>query len=110
MKMRSTIKCVVLLVLMATPMFGQVTLEGIVADSITQEPLVGASVFLLGTSIGTATDLQGEYKITNIPEGLIEYVYLISVMLQRLLKCLLKVKKQSKCFSNYQAEQLKEKL
>ena len=69
MKMSSTIKCVVLLVLMATPMFGQVTLQGIVADSLTQEPLVGASVFLLGTSFGAATDLQGEYRITNIPEG-----------------------------------------
>ncbi len=48
---------------------GQVTLQGIVVDSLTQEPLIGASVFLMGTSYGSATNLNGEYKIPNIPDG-----------------------------------------
>jgi TonB-dependent receptor len=49
--------------------FGQVTLHGIVTDSLTQEPLFGASVVVVGTSQGTATDFSGEYKIPNISEG-----------------------------------------
>ena len=44
-------------------------LAGIVTDATTNEPLSGANVFLEGTSIGTATDLEGGYIITNIPAG-----------------------------------------
>ena len=58
-----------ILLFMASRMFGQVTLQGIVADSLTQEPLIGASVFLVGTSFGDATNIDGEYKIRNIPDG-----------------------------------------
>jgi TonB-dependent receptor len=49
--------------------FGQVTLEGIVTDSLTHESLIGASVSIVGTSQGAATNFNGEYKIANIPQG-----------------------------------------
>jgi TonB-dependent receptor len=44
-------------------------IAGIVTDATTDEPLSGANVFLEGTSIGTATDLEGGYIITNVPAG-----------------------------------------
>lgn len=71
MKIIFTKKMLVLGILffISSRIFGQVTLEGIVVDSLTQEPLIGASVFITGTTQGDATNLNGEYKIHNIPEG-----------------------------------------
>ena len=47
------------------------TLRGKVIDQITQAPLIGASVILLGTDpiLGTSTDLNGEFKISQVPVG-----------------------------------------
>ena len=33
------------------------------------KPLVGANVFIEGTSLGVATDLDGNYKINKVPQG-----------------------------------------
>jgi hypothetical protein len=41
-------------------------LTGIVEDSLTGEPLIGANVILLGTNLGTATNSKGEFLILNI--------------------------------------------
>lgn len=49
--------------------YGQGMLRGIVSDSTTNNPLVGGNVFLLGTALGSATDIEGEYRINRIPEG-----------------------------------------
>ncbi len=49
--------------------FGKGTIRGTVTDSLTAEPLVGANVFLLGTALGNATDLEGQYKIEEIFPG-----------------------------------------
>jgi TonB-dependent receptor len=58
-----------ILFMFSCSIYGQVTLQGIVTDSLTQEPLIGASVFLVGTSQGAATNFDGEYKIQNIADG-----------------------------------------
>ncbi len=42
-------------------------LSGYVRDAKTSETLIGATVQLDGTEIGTVTDLDGFYKITDIP-------------------------------------------
>ena len=44
-------------------------IAGIVLDSETAEPLVGANVLLEGTNLGGTTDMNGEYYIINIPPG-----------------------------------------
>ncbi|MGF1669153.1 MAG: SusC/RagA family TonB-linked outer membrane protein, partial [Balneolaceae bacterium] len=43
--------------------FGQ-TITGVVVDSETDEPLLGVNIILQGTTIGTATNVDGEYSIT----------------------------------------------
>ena len=58
-----------MLLMLSGSILGQSTLHGIVADSLTHEALIGASVVLVGTSQGAATNLDGEYKIPNIAEG-----------------------------------------
>ncbi len=43
------------------------TLEGIIRDK--DNPVVGATVLLVGTSIGRASDVNGHFVIYNIPAG-----------------------------------------
>jgi outer membrane receptor protein involved in Fe transport len=44
-------------------------LAGRIIDTDTQEPLIGANVVLLGTELGAATDINGNYFILNIEPG-----------------------------------------
>ncbi len=43
--------------------------SGVVVDSETGAPLVGASVRVVGTNLATKTDEDGEYFIINVPVG-----------------------------------------
>jgi outer membrane receptor protein involved in Fe transport len=45
------------------------SIRGKVTDSKTGEPLIGASVMLKGTTIGTSTDSKGNFEISNIKPG-----------------------------------------
>lgn len=44
-------------------------ISGRVIDKETREPLIGANILLEGTTIGTTTDLEGNYLILNVPVG-----------------------------------------
>ncbi len=55
-------------VLAPTKVFGQAALTGVVTDSLTSEKLIGVNVVLVGTGMGSATSIEGEYKINNIPQ------------------------------------------
>lgn len=58
-----------LFLLISTSAFAQGILRGVVSDSATAERLPGANVFLVGTALGSATNLEGAYRIDRIPEG-----------------------------------------
>ncbi len=58
-----------LILLLSSSLFGQGSLRGVISDSSTSKPLPGANVYLIGTALGSATDIQGEYRIARIPEG-----------------------------------------
>jgi hypothetical protein len=49
--------------LIAQTIFGQFTVSGKVVDSVSMEPLYGASVFCQNTTSGTTTDKQGEFSL-----------------------------------------------
>ncbi|MDZ7330656.1 MAG: carboxypeptidase-like regulatory domain-containing protein [candidate division KSB1 bacterium] len=51
---------------------GQIT--GRVTDSETGKGLPGANILLKGTSIGTASDLNGFYNLSNVPPGTYEII------------------------------------
>ncbi|MGL4780708.1 MAG: SusC/RagA family TonB-linked outer membrane protein [Bacteroidales bacterium] len=63
-----------LLLLCATEIFAQThTLKGVVKDSH-GEPLIGATVLLIGTGHGTATDYDGNYELADLPaEGMLRF-------------------------------------
>lgn len=52
-------------------------IRGTVRDRESGEPLVGANVLIEGTSLGAATDVNGEYIILSVPPG----VYTLRVSL-----------------------------
>ncbi|MGE5499330.1 MAG: TonB-dependent receptor, partial [Syntrophothermus sp.] len=56
-------------ILSSTLTFAQGSLHGVMTDSTTNSTLVGASVFIKGTSLGAVTDIEGEYKVPRIPAG-----------------------------------------
>ncbi len=45
-------------------------LTGIVSDAQSGDPLPGCNIIILGTEYGTATDINGEFFILNIPPGI----------------------------------------
>ena len=45
------------------------TISGYVRDTKSNQSLIGANIFILGTSLGSATNEEGFYKITNLDEG-----------------------------------------
>jgi len=44
-------------------------IAGVVSDSKTKEPLIGANVVVEGASLGASTDIDGKYVILNVPPG-----------------------------------------
>ncbi len=64
--MKNIFTLVALLVAQLT--FGA-TLKGKVFDAQTHEPLVGATVILKDTKLGSAAGLDGSFEIKNIPDG-----------------------------------------
>lgn len=61
-------------VLVAIPAFAQErvkygTITGTVRDGMTKEPIVGANVVVVGTTLGAATDLKGRFEIKRVPIG-----------------------------------------
>ena len=49
--------------------FAQSKVTGIVIESETGEPVVGASVLVKGTQVGAATDINGKFTINNVPHS-----------------------------------------
>lgn len=45
------------------------SVEGYVRDAQTGDPLPSATVSIVGTSLGAATDIGGKYSIRNVPAG-----------------------------------------
>ena len=67
--MKRSLPGIALLLIVPSLLFAQGSIRGTVVDSTTHDPLVGANVHLVGTAFGGVTDLEGAYKVTNIPVG-----------------------------------------
>ena len=49
---------------------GSGTITGVALDAETGLPLAGAHAFIGATMIGTATDAEGHFELSNVPPGL----------------------------------------
>ena len=63
---RLTALTLTLLILMPAYLFGQSTIRGIVIDSLTQEPLPLATVYVNATTQGTTTDADGRFELKDV--------------------------------------------
>lgn len=68
MKLNKILSVIVLLVVTVTT-FAQGTIRGFVYDEKSGEPVIFTNVFLKGTTMGSATDVNGFYSITKVPAG-----------------------------------------
>ena len=69
MKLLSTVNKIMMVVLVL-PLFafGQATLKGTITDAANNESLIGVNIVVVGTSLGAATDIEGQFRIVSIPE------------------------------------------
>ncbi|MGM0620059.1 MAG: SusC/RagA family TonB-linked outer membrane protein [Bacteroidota bacterium] len=66
-KMRS-IRWLVILMLISGQAFAQTDVTGRVTDADTEEPLPGVSIVISGTTLGTISDIDGNFSL-DVPEG-----------------------------------------
>lgn len=53
-------------------------ISGKVTDEATGEPLISTNVVIQGTSLGAATDIDGNYTILGVPPGV--YTLVVSMV------------------------------
>lgn len=61
---------IIVLVLAFCPLilFGQTPITGTITDADTGDPLIGASILVVGTNVGVISDVDGSYSI-ELPDG-----------------------------------------
>ncbi len=62
-------KLLFLLLFLPVGIFAQVTLGGTVVDSKTNQPIPGVNVVIQGSSSGSQTDFDGNYKLPKVNKG-----------------------------------------
>jgi TonB-linked SusC/RagA family outer membrane protein len=62
-------KLLLLLLLLPFSLLAQSTVSGTVTDSKSNQSLPGVNVKVKGSSAGTATDLDGKFKLSNVKKG-----------------------------------------
>lgn len=62
-------KLLFLLLLLPFSVLAQNTVEGVVLDAKTSQPLAGVNVVVQSTNQGTSTDLDGKFKLSKIKNG-----------------------------------------
>jgi TonB-dependent receptor len=61
-----------LLVIASGSVYANGTITGTVTDASDGSELFGATILVAGTSIGTATDIEGRYQLRHVPPGSIQ--------------------------------------
>lgn len=62
-------KLLFLLLFLPFSVFAQTTLEGVVVDSKSNQPIPGVNVIVKGTPNGTSTDFDGKFKLPKVKKG-----------------------------------------
>lgn len=62
-------KLLFFMLLLPLGVFAQSTLEGVVTDKVSKQPMPGVNVTVQGTQNGTQTDFDGKFKLVKIKKG-----------------------------------------
>ncbi len=65
-------KYLLTIIILVSALFGTTTgkITGFITDNATGDPLIGCNIIVLGTDLGAATDINGQYFILNVPPGI----------------------------------------
>ena len=77
--MNHFIKRIAFSILFLSVLFSETAIKGVISNINTNEPLIGANVFIKETSQGDATDIDGAYLIDNI-QTCIDCKYTLKVL------------------------------
>jgi outer membrane receptor protein involved in Fe transport len=73
--MKLSIVTLITLLFLSTPIFAQLcTVTGTITDATTKETLVGSTVLIQGTTQGTITDFDGNFKLDKLNPGIYNIV------------------------------------
>ncbi len=62
-------KLLFFMLLLPLSVFAQSTLDGVVTDKVSKQPMPGVNVTVQGTQNGTQTDFDGKFKLVKIKKG-----------------------------------------
>jgi hypothetical protein len=65
----------VLFIVISNVLFSQIRIIGVVKNAGDKKSIAGVSVYLSNTSIGSTTNDNGEYTLTNVPNGKFQIVF-----------------------------------
>ena len=67
-KFPARLMALVMGLLLSIGAYAQITVQGVVKDA-TGEPVIGASIRVVGTTVGTVTDFDGNFTLSNVKQG-----------------------------------------
>jgi hypothetical protein len=70
--MNKAISFLVFMVLLTSPKLYPQSVNGVIVEKSTGEPLIGVTVRIIGTTIGTTTNFDGKYELKNFTPGSIQ--------------------------------------
>lgn len=62
-------KLLFFMLLLPLSVLAQASLEGVVTDKVSKQPMPGVNVMIQGTQMGTQTDFDGKFKLVKIKKG-----------------------------------------
>jgi hypothetical protein len=62
-------KLLFLMLLLPFGVFAQSTVEGVVVDKVSNQPIPGVNVVIQGAANGTQTDFDGKFKLSKVKKG-----------------------------------------
>ncbi|MBB6460929.1 SusC/RagA family TonB-linked outer membrane protein [Flammeovirga kamogawensis] len=74
--LRAIVSILIVLSTTCTVYAQEQTINGVIKDSMTDEPLIGASVKIKGTTLGTITDFDGKFKLAASPTAELQISYI----------------------------------
>lgn len=83
---------------------GDLTIEGFVTNANTGDPLPGANVIIVGSSLGSSTDLDGKYTIIGLSPG--SYVFSVTYIGYKTTEKTVAITSGEKQWVNFSLEQV----
>ncbi|MCQ2324742.1 MAG: SusC/RagA family TonB-linked outer membrane protein [Paludibacteraceae bacterium] len=76
MKNKLSIVMTMVMLTFASAMFAQVNVTGTVLDASNGDPIIGANIIVMGTTVGTVTDFDGKFSLSVQEDATLQISYM----------------------------------